>query len=846
MKRQYADKSISAKIMIIGMVLLMVASVIPFNASGNEDKVNQYTTLVLGKAKEYNIGDRAEIEIHFFDKDKHVDAAEINITLGDPEWSDGRYLEVDVNSVRTDTGIYHVQFTIEEDDTGWWTSLVVGAVSCFLEEGGDQANGAGDNFYLSLETEEESEGFRAKASVDEPNPKPGDTIRFSLVCTNNGQKVDPDEFKYGHISVNENSTDIEEDDLTKDGTGRYHYDYTIPMGSESRYIIFEIYVKYQDDSDWPDVELVVDFYQVWLNTQTVTKDELRGQLGVCTMDGSPVVADIYLQYDYRDENNNRVEDELTGTTNEDGLMPLKMNYANRGDDEDVSFYLWANGSSGSEGDHQQYVSDYFYPDDEGEDAPDEGFVAVPNTPFLEPNSKVKTGFTFYEDGSLLTNTEINYYVYQVFSPFIETALDGSMGKVLKVGKATTDNSGKLTLTVETPGKNNLVGFLFKADRPSSTDDLGNSWSYDRPFLHVFDLSTGDDGLAIQVKNFGLGKTATVTLTQPGISGGKGSVTVTPVPSSVTDFQSLLEMDDDFESWEQLNEEISSNAGETFTGQTFTTELGIPGFFPEDMHFLIMGNILVEGQGNTGDMGYLNLIVVDKNGKINGDDDSDDFELLGINGYYMIAGFATLGVLAFAGVFYMTQIREKDEEEEDEDGLCPYCYETMEYFDEHEEWYCYSCESYHEPMPAKERKPKKVKVNKTKGRSGGRRGQARQAQAGRGRRPQQNLPACQNCYASLTYLEEYDRWYCYECERYAEPEQRQQRQRTPAASGGRAGTRAAGGGTRQRTQTASARPREKTGESKATCSGCGRVKIITVRKRPLKLRCKECGKINILR
>ncbi len=80
-------------------------------------------------------------------------------------------------------------------------------------------------------------------------------------------------------------------------------------------------------------------------------------------------------------------------------------------------------------------------------------------------------------------------------------------------------------------------------------------------------------------------------------------------------------------------------------------------------------------------------------------------------------------------------------------VCPNCGGEPTYVDQYQRYYCYTCSEYIEPIEkAKEEKPKVVLKPK----------------------PSKAAKICPNCGGEPTYVEQYKRYYCYTCSEYVEP------------------------------------------------------------------------------
>jgi len=148
--------------------------------------------------------------------------------------------------------------------------------------------------------------------------------------------------------------------------------------------------------------------------------------------------------------------------------------------------------------------------------------------------------------------------------------------------------------------------------------------------------------------------------------------------------------------------------------------------------------------------------------------------------------------------------------------CDSCGGTLDFIDQYDRWYCYTCAEYREPKTApagkkKEGGPAAKKSTATK---------------------------CRQCRQPMNFIQEYDRWYCYTCNRYAEPQ---------AAAAATAPAKAAKAGARK--PAAKKAPAATPGRKKLRikCSRCGKAgEIPATAKRPLKIKCSGCGNTKVIK
>ena len=640
------------KVLKRGWLFTLVAAMMVFSLLPSylgETTVNEYTVIVLTEAKEYEVGDQVTIEIHFFKKDVPVDAHDVNISLGYPEWGYGRYIEVDEEGNKVETGVYRVSFTYQEDD------IPYGKVVCTVNEEGSRASEkkAEANFYLMIK---ETGDFSIEIKADKTRPSAGETVRFSITFMNGTEKVDPDQLNLAELTVNQERQDIKEE-LVKDGVGEYHYDYQLAEDNESKVIELSVQAYYNDDYESERATVILDYYQIWIYKEKFSREGFEGKIGVCQLDGKGVEADIYLQYSYKTGSGNEVKN-VTGRTNSNGLMDVSFNLSSV--PEDVSYItleIWANTTaSGGEGYHQYVKDEFFFEDEEGSAFSGEGFEIVTDEDYFLLSKKseettvneVTSTYTAYWNGTPLSNKEIYYYIFFGSAAVYGGYFDGKMGEIYAVGEATTDQNGKFTLTFKTPNKPCVITGIFKTEI--------ENWQIFQTWQMVGGIYVDED-ITINLDNFGFGKKVQLTATKPGLKGGKGAAFIGPIDKSVERLEDFF-MDEKNWKWTKLNEEVRSWEETEFTGDSFTTEVGVPAFFPEDMNYMIIVNMWVEDPHSVeGGITYTGYIIVDKDGKIvSGGDNLKEEEEEDQGGF--LPGFEALPLL-MAGVGTYILFKKKE-------------------------------------------------------------------------------------------------------------------------------------------------------------------------------------------
>ncbi len=93
---------------------------------------------------------------------------------------------------------------------------------------------------------------------------------------------------------------------------------------------------------------------------------------------------------------------------------------------------------------------------------------------------------------------------------------------------------------------------------------------------------------------------------------------------------------------------------------------------------------------------------------------------------------------------------KEEPAKEEAKVCPKCEEEASYVEQYDRYYCYTCSEYIEPVAKKkEEKLEEEKVDE-------------EAEA------KETAKVCPKCDSEASYVEQYDRYYCYTCSEYVEP------------------------------------------------------------------------------
>lgn len=565
----------------------MVLNSIPLTAGIQ----NEYTVLVVNEDKIFTVGDEVTLKIYFYNKDIPVDADDINITIGMVQ-SPIRFIEVNVASAKIATGVYEVTFTIEDGDMSYG---IQGTVKCMISEGRGEVSAT---WGFQLFTNDIAEGIFAVAVMPEKPRFTTETVTFGVIFTNNSEKVDPESIQ-ATLTVNGVGQSVTLSQETR-GVGEYQYDYEPPQNTESLEVDLNVLAMYENKWAESHVESRRDHYQVWLNTLTQTKTEFTGKIGVCDLDGAPVVADVIVDYSFKNETNAKIMKQVSGRTSADGLLDITLDYSDlsTGFDRNIEVIIWANGSSTRAENYQQWSKWAFDPTSNSPNQNGFDVITEDNVIGLEKNTQVSLRFQAFLNGTPLANKDIYSYIFtHMWSVGATFGYKGEMGQVQTPQMKTTDENGYFTLTFTTPNRSTVLELMFKADVSGTRND--GEWKRTFQFVNVGVNFMYDDAMDIAVQNFGLGQSATVTATSSGTDGGAGGIGVIPIEPGLSEdeIRDILFME--MMPWDRFDA-VELDVEETFTGDTFTRDIGVPGFFPDDMNYLIIATMWVDAPGTRGD------------------------------------------------------------------------------------------------------------------------------------------------------------------------------------------------------------------------------------------------------
>ena len=568
----------------------MIISIIPLSAG--DEEANQYTTVVLTENKQYKVGNSVTIEIRFFSKDTPADPDDINITLGDAEFGSGRYIEVDKNDSKVETGVYRVTFTIEEGDDPWEMGAIYGEVRCTISSGRGEESDTAD-LIVVLEQEEEII-LVTRVTADKPIFGEGETVRFTARFTYNGSYVDPEDPE-AFFTVNGEDRQIL---LSRESEGVFYYDYVSPADDESKHCEFEARGIYNESYGSGIGEANRDHFQIWLNNENFTETRFEGRIGVCNLTGAAMELDVSVIYRYMNETYDEIVKQIDGTTGPDGLMNITLEFEDMGQFASLDITVWANESS--RGGLHQYAQRALSPPMDRTPGP--GFDIIPELDLfaLSKNETYTLNYTAYENGTILAGKEIVYYFYttpwHVSSGFNQ---DGEFGEVFLADSVTTDGNGKFSVTLTTPDRSTVIMDHFKADFGDSRGEGMYSQVMVRTLFIEMNRNDMAD-LGIEVDRIVQGELSTITVTGDQLDGGQGGVHLhvfDPVKLGIFDLdqKAIEKIVSDPNSAKEINRWLDMTqrpftAQPIFDGAAFTFHVPIPEFFQSELSYLLFVGI----------------------------------------------------------------------------------------------------------------------------------------------------------------------------------------------------------------------------------------------------------------
>jgi len=563
---------------VLFVSIILLTSTFPI--IGGEGEADDYKTILLPENKLYEPGDLVTLEVRFFKKDVLTVPDDINVTLG-YEWNPVRYVEVDLNDTRVETGVFRISFILTEEDVENYPGDFPVTVTCSKSESRSENS---DSVTTYLRRKGDGTNFEIRISVDKPRFNAGDTVRFTVELLNNSEHVSPDSFMSRTLTVNGKIQGIT---LEQDGIGRYHYDYTAPEGTESREIQLEVQVRYKDRQYWSQTNqgwAFLRYYQVWFHKKEETRglEGVLADIGVSDEKGKAIVADMFVKYWYNDGGGNVIKKNVTGVTGEDGLMEIELNLTEIAPGSNIDVLVWANGS-GTRATYQQWAHTTFF--QLGIQSPGNwGLSVVQHGPWwIQGDTTVEMEYSAYYDGDPLPNHDIYYYFFT--SPWSAGFLppEVEFSELYAVGMSTTDSQGRFTVQLPTPPYTSNIEGWFKAEFNESRS--GTFWESSSTYPWVNHWYEVGEDMTVTVDNFGVGKEATVTVRRSGVDGGYGGVSVLPIPTATTPEEVYNILTDPFPEWRLMNQ-VFLDRDEKFEGNQYTRKLGIPEFFPENMYLMV--------------------------------------------------------------------------------------------------------------------------------------------------------------------------------------------------------------------------------------------------------------------
>ncbi len=417
---------------------------------GDDD--GYYMVITYG-AGSYEIGDTVDVTVHVFDRAAYTDTID-NVTL---EVGD---LDREVDLTMGGAGRWQGSFLILEEDViesfgGSYISMsAMGLVGESYVESAFS--------YLSMATEAAEMKFLAVNSVMDPPSVymgPGETKTVTWRIYYDGSLVEPTSFE---LWLDENGSDSVVDP-TRESTGVYSYEYTMPTEPISSAVYLDFSAEYTDGTDNVDgdnqVDLFMNFLHVWAKKVAVSVTTASFDLYVSNMTGGPVeAAAINLDYSYYDDEYDYIQKTATGTTDADGKASIDLSYNDLGDlEEDVMIEGKVTGQSFEQG--LDFTLQVRIVDDSEPDEPREiGFDVIPTKDMFGFDKDVNLPSTAYFDGTAHGSGTIYWYAH-------------TLNAVLNKGSTQSGVQGDLSVDFRTPskGENDPDSFITHYETPIDED-----------------------------------------------------------------------------------------------------------------------------------------------------------------------------------------------------------------------------------------------------------------------------------------------------------------------------------------------------------------------------------------
>jgi hypothetical protein len=536
---------------------------------------------------EYDVGDDVIITVHVFRGGEYYDPDSVSLTVG----AEDR----EIGLTPQETGKFKGVVTIQDDDLSSLGTMRTKAEATYFV----QIFSWSANDHINIPTLV-WRSFDVDVLVPDAMdlfPQPGQEVEFVVDLRYRGSPVDPDAdtLMVQSIDPSDNTGPIT---VSRVATGRFQGTFTVPEGlKESSIYTIDAEAEYTRDfttfDDEDDVDVSVDFFDVWAHILDVTTSEADVEFMVLDGDGNPVSgATVEVEHSYFDEDWNNLGDSQSEDTDGDGFATFTFEYPVIGPQW---WRVDVEGRVSSGGLTQIFDGDLFGRDriEWTGDGGDSGFVVsiLSDGPF-ELGDSVTLEHQASEDGTPLDAIDVDYYLanpHQVFA----------------YGTETTDGDGKFSFLVKMPEADpdrgyNDMGAYYQGD---TDDGIPKDYQYikvgHKPLATLMDDLVDDDA-TISVQPFSVGETVAVSFDHPDADGEDENAFLMWGIGSPPDW----EVDGNLE-WESWNfggvNEMRMVPAEWVDGQYVAT-FASPVFLTESSEMFLYGTITFIDEGDLEEAG----------------------------------------------------------------------------------------------------------------------------------------------------------------------------------------------------------------------------------------------------
>jgi hypothetical protein len=432
-------------------------------------------------------------------------------------------------------------------------------------------------------------------------PKPGDKMDY-YVRTYTGGALASDYTLY--ITWNEVGKNSQSLPYSEVAEGIYSTTFTVPQVTTSTSYVISASV-YEDG--WNKIsantQVYVDFAQVWFHKQTLGKDSATFSIDVAEPTGKAISgAAVYLNYTYY-QNGTYIEQSGNAgkaVTDLNGKTTYTINYSK------VMHTMNLYGTVEFGGKVQTFYGDIVItpqqvvPTTNGPRQPTAfGFDVVYQgdiSAFIKPAKTISPTFRAYygtywpySPSAPLVNKEICYYAY-------------TYTEIVAYGKATTDVTGNITLTLAVPSIQDSSDYL-RVDFEAPV--VGSMWnSHEESFTISKNAQQDylsdpeklkDKNVQVTVDKLNVGGTTKVSSHYSGTTEDTTAI-VAWVPGSVG-IADLLSLNDTQPEWMRLSQDGATYMAKS--GKDFVSGIYVPEFMPKGTYTVFVGCVVPESN-NGGD------------------------------------------------------------------------------------------------------------------------------------------------------------------------------------------------------------------------------------------------------